>query len=364
MAGKKRPTAIDLFSGCGGLTEGLRQAGYRVIGAIEMDSLAAKTYRKNHTAVRVWEKDICSVKMPELKRKLGLKRGQLDLLAGCPPCQGFSSMRSLNGKLAVEDERNNLIYQFLRCVRELHPKTIMMENVPGLRDDVRYTQFLATLKTLGYEYIDEGVRNAQFFGVPQRRRRLILMASRVAPVAAPDMDPQVRTVREFIAGMPTAGKSGDPAHDLPENRSEKVRALIAKIPKDGGSRSDLPKEAQLECHQKCDGFYDVYGRMAWDEVSPTITGGCFNPSKGRFLHPTANRAITMREAALLQTFPLDYKFPDVSRKQDLALLIGNALPPEMIRRFAIRMKQGLIERKRSGNRRLRSLALQVDAAPR
>ncbi len=345
MSTRKKPTAIDLFSGCGGLTEGLRQAGFRVIGAIEVDPLAAATYRANHRRVHVWERDICSVKISELKRSLGLRRGQLDLMAGCPPCQGFSSMRSLNGKLSVEDERNDLIYQFLRFVRGLLPKTIMMENVPGLREDRRYGHFLRQLRALGYEHIDEDVRNAQFFGVPQRRRRLILMASRIAPVSAPQADSRLRTVREFIGTLPEAGKSGDPVHDLPEKRSKKIRQLITRIPKDGGSRSDLPASAQLDCHKKCDGFYDVYGRMAWDSVSPTITGGCFNPSKGRFLHPSSNRAITIREAALLQTFPLRYKFPDVSRKQDLALLIGNALPPEMIRRFALAMRNGFTGRR-------------------
>lgn len=338
---RAKPTAIDLFSGCGGLTEGLRQSGFRVVGAIEKDLLAAKTYKANHNRVEVWIDDICDVTIAEMRRRLGLNRGELDLLAGCPPCQGFSSMRSLNGKLSVEDERNNLIYQFLRFVRGLWPKTIMMENVPGLCDDRRYSHFLRELKHLGYDSVDEGIRNAQFFGVPQRRRRLILMASRVGSVTAPEQDLELRTVKEFIADLPKAGKSGDPAHDLPEHRSDKIKRLIAKIPRDGGSRSDLPRRQQLKCHKKCDGFYDVYGRMAWNEVSPTITGGCFNPSKGRFLHPSQNRCITMREAALLQSFPADYRFPDVSNKQDLALLIGNALPPEMIRRFGLKMKEAV-----------------------
>jgi DNA (cytosine-5)-methyltransferase 1 len=113
------------------------------------------------------------------------------------------------------------------------------------------------------------------------------------------------------------------------------------IPKDGGSRTDLPGERQLDCHKRCDGFKDVYGRMAWEDVAPTITGGCFNPSKGRFLHPVEDRCITMREAALLQSFPPKYRFPDVSCKQDVALLIGNALPPEMIRRFAGALRESL-----------------------
>lgn len=120
-----------------------------------------------------------------------------------------------------------------------------------------------------------------------------------------------------------------------------MRRLIVSMPKNGGSRSDQPDAEQLDRHKKCDGFYDVYGRMSWNKVAPTITGGCFNPSNGRFLHPRANRNITMREAALLQMLPLHYTFPDVSNKQELALLIGNALPPKMIRRFALAMMEGL-----------------------
>ena len=134
-------------------------------------------------------------------------------------------------------------------------------------------------------------------------------------------------------------------HDIPElRRSQKVAALIRDIPKNGGSRSDLPRSRQLACHKKSDGFKDIYGRMAWDKVAPTITGGCFNPSKGRFLHPVENRAITMREAALLQGFPRRYIFDTKSGKQRIALMIGNALPPEFIRRHALAVAQALPKR--------------------
>ena len=126
------------------------------------------------------------------------------------------------------------------------------------------------------------------------------------------------------------GESGDPVHDIPEKRAMRTMQLIRRIPRDGGSRTDLPEEDQLECHKRCEGFKDVYGRMSWEKVSPTITSGCFNPSKGRFLHPEEDRAITMREAALLQGFPQRYKFPTTSNKSAIALMIGNALPPPFI----------------------------------
>ena len=114
------------------------------------------------------------------------------------------------------------------------------------------------------------------------------------------------------------------------------------IPHNGGSRKDLPEEYWLNCHKKCNGFKDVYGRMAWDDLAPTITGGCFNPSKGRYLHPEENRAITMREAALLQGFPRDYNFPIVTNKSALAMMIGNALPPPFVKAHAISIKDALI----------------------
>jgi len=137
-----------------------------------------------------------------------------------------------------------------------------------------------------------------------------------------------KTVKEAIGSLPKAGQSGDPVHDMPENRTPKVLEIIRRIPRDGGSHRDLPEEFQLECHKRCTGFKDVYRRMAWNEVAPTITSGCFNPSKGRFLHPEENRAITMREAALLQGFPRRYKFPTTDNKSAVALMIGNALPPK------------------------------------
>jgi DNA (cytosine-5)-methyltransferase 1 len=142
--------------------------------------------------------------------------------------------------------------------------------------------------------------------------------------------------------MPPAGFSDDPLHDMPEYpRSEKIFKLIRDIPRDGGSRRDLPERRQLNCHKKTSGFRDIYGRMAWDEVAPTITTGCFNPSKGRFLHPERNRAITMREAALLQGFPATYRFNVVLGKVAIAKMIGNALPPEFIRRHASMIRKAL-----------------------
>ncbi len=329
-----RPTAIDLFSGCGGLTLGLKQAGFDVRGAVEIDALAVETYRANHPEVEVWDKDVRKVSPRSVMRKLGLKKGELDLLSGCPPCQGFSTVRTRNGKRRPRDERNELLLEFLRFVEAMRPKAVMMENVPRLAGTRLFREFRSRLRKLGYEG-EHRVLNAADYGVPQRRRRLIYLASAVGGIAFAEASKKRVTVRDAIDGLPKAGASGDPIHDFGESRTAEVIALIRSIPKDGGSRSDLGEERQLECHRKCDGFKDIYGRMAWDGVAPTITGGCFNPSKGRFLHPKENRAITMREAALLQGFPRRYKFPNAGSKTAVAEMIGNALPPAFVRRQAL-----------------------------
>jgi len=330
---KGKPTAIDLFSGCGGLTVGLKKAGFKVIGAVELDELAVDTYMANHQEVSVWHEDILNLPVSHVMEGLGLKKHELSLLAGCPPCQGFSTMRTLNGAYEIEDSRNDLLFEFSRFAKVLRPKAIMMENVPGLAEDERFSIFLEGMERLGYVG-EHRILNAADYGVPQRRRRLIYLAGFGFEIPFANAVKKRVTVRDAIGDLPKVGESGDPVHDMPENRSRKVLNLIRRIPRDGGSRTDLPRKDQLPCHQRINGFKDVYGRMAWDDVAPTLTTGCFNPSKGRFLHPVENRAITMREAALLQGFPLSYKFPVTKSKSDLALMIGNALPAPFIRAHA------------------------------
>ena len=331
----EKPTAIDLFSGCGGLSEGLKAAGFAVIGAVEKESLAAHTYRLNHPEVRVWEADIRKVSAASVGRELGLRPGELTLIAGCPPCQGFSRLRTLNGARDVGDDRNELTFDYIRFVRALRPKALMFQNVPGLLLDQRYEELTARLRRLGYRPRCV-VRDAADFGIPQRRPRLILMAGRgfEVPFPAPEPPENRRTVRAVIHGLPEPGSSGDPAHDIAENRTPRIQALIRRIPPDGGSRKDLGEEEVLECHRRCDGFYDIYGRIAWDDVAPTLTGGFVNPSKGRFLHPEQHRCVTPREAALLQSFPRKYVFPMARGKYAVAEMIGNAFPPRLAQRHA------------------------------
>lgn len=318
--------AIDLFSGCGGLTEGLRKAGFDVVAAFDNDVDAITTYRLNYPKTKIFEGDIRDVDTKDVR---ALLKGQpLHLLAGCPPCQGFSSIRRLNKRRSKRDDRNNLVLEYLRFVRELKPLTVMMENVPGLVNYSLFKYVVRELDKLGYEPKYKPVK-IQEYGVPQRRKRLVVVGSLLGDIGIAEATGEKVTVRDMIGHLELVSKTKDPVHKIVASHTPKIMERIEATPKNGGSRSDLPKKFELDCHKKKGvGFNDVYGRLRWDDYSTTITGGCLNPSKGRFLHPEENRAITAREAALLQTFPRKFKFPKNISKTSVALLIGNALPPK------------------------------------
>jgi DNA (cytosine-5)-methyltransferase 1 len=228
----------------------------------------------------------------------------------------------------------------------------MMENVPGLSRDERILKVVASLEKMGY-WCTRDILNAADYGVPQRRRRMILMGGLGGEIPFGKQVRSRKTVREAIADLAGTTKSRrDLLHREMEFRSDRIMQLIKMVPKDGGSRSDLPRTFQLQCHKTCNGFKDVYGRMRWDDVAPTITSGCVNPSKGRFLHPSRNRTITLREAAVLQSFPRAYYFSLEEGKFGVAEMIGNALPPEFIRRHAASILEFLTKKQRAeGGRR-------------
>lgn len=344
-----KPSAIDLFCGAGGLSEGLRQAGFKIVGAVDLDTAACHAYRLNHESVKIWERDVRKLSGTKIMQVLKMKHGELNLLAACPPCQGFSTMRTKNGTQRNRDRRNDLIFEVLRLTRSMKPVSVMVENVPGLINDRRYRVFRRGLESLGYR-VKCGVLNTVDFNVPQKRRRLVLLASKLGQ---PEFAPKARsrrTVRHMIGKLGPRRFSRDPLHNYSTQRSQRIEDLISRIPRNGGSRKALGSKNQLPCHKRLDGFRDVYGRMAWDKPAPTITGGCINPSKGRFLHPQANRAITLREAALLQTFPKSYRFPLDRGRHSVAVLIGNALPPEFIRRHANALRDLVSREKRSRKR--------------
>ena len=335
--------AVDLFAGGGGLTVGLKKAGFKVAAAIEMEEHACATYLANHSEVRLFRRDIRDVSGDELRRWLG--NNQVDLLAACPPCQGYTSLN----KTGSEDPRNKLIFEITRLAAELQPEAIMMENVPGLtsRGRVLFDQLKSDLKNLGYKFDDScAVLEVADYGVPQRRRRLVLLAGRGFEIQLPERTHSAggrNGLKRWKSVWDTIGERndlGDPL-TLPEakkqgdlNRSKwhTVRALspqnVARIKAavPGKSWTSIPEHLRPDCHRGgYEGFTNVYGRMEWDQPSPTITAGCTTFSKGRFGHPKAHRTISVREAALLQTFPEDYVF-DVPYMDRVCTVIGNALP--------------------------------------
>lgn len=322
---KKKFTAVDVFSGCGGLSEGLRKAGFDVVAALDNDDASVATYRLNHPGTVVFEQDIHQVDIDDIKELL--KGRPLHLLAGCPPCQGFSSIRRLNRKRNVRDDRNSLVLEYLRFVKSLKPLTIMMENVPGLVNYSLFKKTVRELERLGYRPKVKVV-NIQDYGVPQRRKRLVMVGSLLGELDIARPTGEGVTVRDMIGHLESVLETKDPIHRIVASHTLEVMQRIKATPKNGGSRKDIP-QFELTCHRGDRiGFNDVYGRLRWDDFSSTITGGCLNPSKGRFLHPEEDRAITAREAALLQTFPPTYRFPINISKTSISMLIGNALPPK------------------------------------
>ncbi|UTC89899.1 DNA cytosine methyltransferase [Treponema denticola] len=332
-------TAIDIFSGVGGLTEGLRQAGFKTKYAFEIDEVASRSYSMNHKGVEVITKDIRKVDIDEIKA--ALQDEKIHLLAGCPPCQGFSAIRRLNKPNPVADDRNDLIDEYVRFIKELNPFTFMMENVPGLALSSNFEQAVKELKDIGY-ILDYKTVNVKDYGVPQNRKRLVMVGSRLGPIEIAKPSNKKVTVKEKIGSLPKPEESSDKLHKIYPKHTKRIQDLIRDIPHDGGSRKDLGESRQLECHKKANvGFNDVYGRLRWDDYSTTITGGCLNPSKGRFLHPEQDRCISAREAALLQSFPKNYKFPTDVPISKIALMIGNALPPQFCKIQAINIKKHL-----------------------
>jgi len=330
MKHKMEYVALDLFSGCGGLSQGLEDAGFKVLACCEIRQEAQETYKLNHPDTLLLA-DIRKVNPLEVKKKLGLRRGRLDLLAGCPPCQGFSSIRTHNGEIA-DDERNELIFQMEQFVEVFNPKCILIENVPRLLKDSRLALFKQHLaEKWGYEFVD-GVLDAKDFRVPQRRKRMILIGSRLKKKPVLPAKSAVRaTVSDAIRTIEIpSGKEGESARRLAGLRQHFSPVVQARIERIQNSRTDLPDDMALECHKRYPkGFRDVYGRMAWDDVSPTITRGCGNPSKGRFIHPSENRGINMLEALILQGFPKTYRFPPALGIGKVASMIGEAFPPPM-----------------------------------
>lgn len=332
-------TAVDIFAGGGGLTVGLKRSGFEVLCAVELDPYAYATYKVNHPEVITFKQDIRTVEGWTIRKFIS--NGNIDLLAGCPPCQGFSSLTS---KYRRKDTRNELINEMARMVKELKPRVVMMENVPGLakKGYPLLEKFLKELKVLGYESSWKILQVADY-GVPQLRRRLVLLAGLGFRIQLPKPTHsrngnnnlnRWKSVRKAIQGMTEPvllseiKRKGGPQevgwHVVRSLSDENKKRL--QYAKPGKSRTEIPDEYRPKCHKgKNKGFSNVYGRLEWDQPSVTITGGCTTLSMGRFGHPEKDRTISVREAAILQTFPKDYFF-DTPYIEYACNIIGNALP--------------------------------------
>jgi DNA (cytosine-5)-methyltransferase 1 len=341
-----KPCLIDLFCGIGSASLGFEKAGFEIAGALDIDLGACENYTLN-LGVKAINEDIRNMPGRRILELIGIERGEVDLLVGCPPCQGFSSLGKTR-RTRPRHLENGLVEIFAKRIVEILPKIVVFENVPGIlyRNHRRYTQFLITeLSKAGYSYVTDVLESA-FYGVPQFRKRVVVIAARddfadglrippqthFPPAEAQGEQERWLTVRDAIGDLPPlrAGESHPtiPGHVAP-NHFKKTLEIIRNIPKDGGSRSDLPKHLWLQCHHKLTegGAENVYGRMGWDVPSPTITTRCTNPSSGRFIHPEQDRAITPREAARLQTIPDHFEIHGWKRNTEI--WIGNAMPTRL-----------------------------------
>lgn len=329
---------VDLFCGIGGLSYGLKCQGMKIIAGFDLDYTCQYAYETN-TGGKFYYRDVKTISGDEINKLYSQKKNTIKILAGCAPCQPFSSYAFKNKE--KDSEKYDLLYEFGRLVREVQPDIVTMENVtqiinfklkPVLQD------FVDELKSLGY-FVDVQKIFCPDYGIPQTRRRIVLVASKLGQITIipPTHDKEnYVTVRETIGHLPSllSGASDplDPLHRSIALTPINMRRIQATPY--GGSWHDWPDELVLDCHKKVGGktYGSVYGRMEWDKPAPTMTTQCTGLGNGRFGHPEQHRAISAREAALIQTFPQSYKFfPDEQQVSitKASRYIGNAVPPKL-----------------------------------
>ncbi|MDE2937166.1 MAG: DNA cytosine methyltransferase [Chloroflexota bacterium] len=320
--------AVDLFCGIGGLTHGLAQSGIEVKAGFDSDESCRFAYETNNPGSEFKANDVRTLGRDDIMPYFA--GAKATALVGCMPCQPFSA----HNRKWRKDADCSLVYEFARLVAETLPDVVSMENVPGLARHDAFSDFLETLEGLNYTH-DVDVVMCSDYGVPQRRKRLVLLASRIGSILIPRLGSHEATVREFIEGLPPINDGeahpDDPAHkSLPLTDINRRRIRQSKP---GGTWKDWDEELLSACHENS--YYPApYGRMQWDDLAPTITTQSCYYSTGRFGHPEQDRAISVREAALLQTFPADYEFCPKEEPvfvRDAARQIGNAVPVRLAR---------------------------------
>ncbi|PYF00956.1 DNA (cytosine-5)-methyltransferase 1 [Rhizobium sp. PP-F2F-G38] len=334
----KSPILVyDFFSGCGGTSEGLRAAGMKPVMGLDIDHEAMSTYARNFKDSKAVRRNVCGLQTWELEHLFEQERTSPVLFSACAPCQPFSRQ---NRQRKSQDSRISLLAELGRFVRRFRPELILIENVPGIQyfsedEEGPLSQLFSLLDECGYFHTCQTVE-AENYGVPQTRRRLVVIASLFGPFTFPapthgseNFGEPVVTVRKAIAHLPAiaAGVSHDNVQNhracrLSEKNLERIRAVT-----EGGDRRSWSDHLKLDCHVGVKGYTDVYGRMSWDRPSPSLTTRCISLSNGRFGHPEQDRAISVREAACIQTFPETFEF--MGSVNSMARQIGNAVPPRL-----------------------------------
>lgn len=324
-----RIVAVDLFCGASGLSLGLKDAGITIAAGIDLDPACAFPFEENVKAPFIL-KDISALTAKSVGKLFA--GAPVRLLAGCAPCQPFSGYTTKRRDI---DDRWQLLLEFLRTVIQVRPEIVTLENVPRLTHLPLWAQFVQKLEAEGY-HVAWGVLNAADYGVPQTRKRVVLLASLYGPIALPGPKGGAMTVREAIGRLrpiPAGVRSDpDPLHRsrvLTEINLERIRAS-----RQAGTWREWPSNMRVDCHRLEKGrtYPSVYGRMSWDQPSPTITTQFYGFGNGRFGHPDQDRAISLREGALLQSFPEDFVFDAPDRRvnfRSIGRLIGNAVPPKL-----------------------------------
>lgn len=341
-----KKSCVDLFCGAGGLTHGFVLEDIPVVAGIDFDPACRFPFEANNNAKFI-ERDVSQITASELKTLFD--DADVKILAGCAPCQPFSTYAQrydINSK----DGKWGLLYEFARLAKGTKPDLITMENVPSVAKHQVFHDFVATLKRLGYHVWFDVVDSSQY-GVPQTRRRMVLLASSIGQIKLVEpTHKKPKTVRQAIGRLRavSAGEaaSRDRLHVAATLSEKNIKRIKASRP--GGSWRDWPRHLVAECHQAKSGksYPGVYGRMEWDKPAPTMTTQCYGFGNGRFGHPEQDRAITLREAAMLQSFPRDYEFIPPNGEASFSVLgrlIGNAVPVDLGRAIARSIKSHLAE---------------------
>ncbi len=330
----------DFFSGCGGTSLGMQNAGMNVRFGLDVDSDAMDTYQLNFSKAKFLCEDIRNVQVEDLEPYIKRRYNRPIIFGACAPCQPFSKQ---NGFRNGRDSRRDLLGEFHRFVEAFLPEYIFIENVPGLQAINNHhgplASFQRLLRRLGYSF-DQKIVMAYHYGVPQRRRRLVLVASLLGQIDFPpptngpkSENPALPTVWDAIGHLPPI-RAGETHSTVTNHRSAMLSPInlerISSTPI-GGDRADWPDELQLGCHQGHKGHTDVYGRLHKDQPAAALTTRCISLSNGRFGHPTQNRAISVREAASIQTFPMSFSF--CGNLNSMARQVGNAVPVSMAAEF-------------------------------